>query len=87
VFAAILPFGFDDSQLSLLIIEIGITILIPTLFIAIEKTAIIMQDPFENSPVDTPMTSLAQTIEINLREMIGEQNVPQKKRNPLYYEM
>ena len=26
VFAAILPFGFDDSQLSLLIIEIGITI-------------------------------------------------------------
>ena len=37
VFAAILPFGFDDSQLSLLIIEIGITILIPTLFIAIEK--------------------------------------------------
>ncbi|BBQ08969.1 membrane protein [Elizabethkingia anophelis] len=87
VFAAILPFGFDDSQLSLLIIEIGITILIPTLFIAIEKTAIIMQDPFENTPVDTPMTSLAQTIEINLREMTGEQNVPQKKRNPLYYEM
>lgn len=87
VFAAILPFGFDDSQLSLLIIEIGITILIPTLFIAIEKTAIIMQDPFENTPVDTPMTSLAQTIEINLREMMGEQNVPQKKRNPLYYEM
>ncbi|MCT4046942.1 hypothetical protein HZP89_02845 [Elizabethkingia anophelis] len=87
VFAAILPFGFDDSQLCLLIIEIGITILIPTLFIAIEKTAIIMQDPFENTPVDTPMTSLAQTIEINLREMTGEQNVPQKKRNPLYYEM
>lgn len=87
VFAAILPFGFDDSQLSLLIIEIGITILIPTLFIAIEKTAIIMQDPFENTPVDTPMTSLAETIEINLREMIGEQNVPKKKRNPLYYEM
>ena len=46
-----------------------------------------MQDPFENTPVDTPMTSLAQTIEINLREMIKEQNVLQKKRNPLYYEM
>ena len=46
-----------------------------------------MQDPFENTPVDTPDDFLAQTIEINLREMTGEQNVPQKKRNPLYYEM
>ncbi len=46
-----------------------------------------MQDPFENTPVDTPMTSLAQTIEINIRQMTGEQNVPLKKENTLYYEM
>ena len=84
VFAAILPFGLDDSQLA---IEIGITFLIPIVFIAIEKTSIIMQDPFENTPVDTPMTSLAQTIEINIRQMTGEQNVPLKKENTLYYEM
>lgn len=84
VFAAILPFGLDDSQL---IVEIVITFLIPMMFIAIEKTSIIMQDPFENTPVDTPMTSLAQTIEINIRQMAGEQNVPSKKENPLYYEM
>lgn len=52
-----------------------------------------MQDPFENTPVDTPMTSLAQTIEINLREMMGEQNVPQKREilyttkcNPKHHE-
>lgn len=84
VFAAILPFGLDDRQL---IVEVVVTVLVPTLFIAIERTSIIMQDPFENSPVDTPMTSLAQTIEINLRQMVGEQNVPMKKENPLYYEM
>lgn len=84
VFAAILPFGLDDSQL---VVEIVITFLIPMMFIAIEKTSIIMQDPFENTPVDTPMTSLAQTIEINIRQMTGEQNVPSKKENPLYYEM
>ncbi|MBL3546911.1 MULTISPECIES: bestrophin family protein [Chryseobacterium] len=84
VFAAILPFGLDDSQL---VVEIAITFLIPIMFIAIEKTSIIMQDPFENGPVDTPMTSLAQTIEINIRQMIGEQNVPLKKENTLYYEM
>lgn len=84
VFAAILPFGLDDSQL---LVEISITILIPMMFIAIEKTSIIMQDPFENTPVDTPMTSLAQTIEINLKQMTGEQNVSAKKENTLYYEM
>ena len=84
VFAVILPFGLDDSQL---IVEIVITFLIPVMFIAIEKTSIIMQDPFENRPVDTPMTSIAETIEINLRQMIGEQNVPQKRINDLYYEM
>ncbi|RXM51990.1 MULTISPECIES: bestrophin family protein [unclassified Chryseobacterium] len=84
VFAIILPFGLDDSQL---IIEILITFLIPIVFITIEKTSIMMQDPFENRPVDTPVTSLAQTIEINIRQMIGEQNVPPKKENTSYYEM
>lgn len=84
VFAAILPFGLDDS---LLAVEIMITFLIPVTFVAIEKTSIIMQDPFENGPVDTPVTSLAQTIEINIRQMIGDQNVPLKKENTSYYEM
>ncbi len=84
VFAAILPFGLDDSQLA---VEMMVTFLIPVVFIMIEKTSIIMQDPFENGPVDTPMTSLARTIEINIRQMTGEQNVPLKKENTLYYEM
>lgn len=84
VFAIILPFGLDDSQL---IVEILITFLVPLVFITIEKTSIMMQDPFENKPVDTPMTSLAQTIEINIRQMMGEQNVPLKKENTSYYEM
>lgn len=84
VFAIILPFGLDDSQL---VVEILITFLIPIVFITIEKTSIMMQDPFENRPVDTPVTSLAQTIEINIRQMMGEQNVPLKKENTSYYEM
>jgi putative membrane protein len=84
VFAAILPFGLEDSQLA---VEVLITILIPLLFISIEKTAIIMQDPFENTPVDTPMTSLAQTIEINLLEMTGAQEIPVKPKNNEYFEM
>ena len=84
VFAFILPFGLEDSQLTL---EIITTITIPLLFIAIEKTAIIMQDPFENTPVDTPMTSIAQTIEINILQMIKENDIPVKKENNTYFEM
>ncbi|MCT4317790.1 bestrophin family protein [Elizabethkingia anophelis] len=84
VFAAILPFGLEDSQL---VVEIVMTITLPVLFIAIEKTAIIMQDPFENTPVDTPMTALAQTIEINLKQMYGANEIPVKECNELYYEM
>lgn len=83
-FTALLPFGLDHSQF---LIEIAISITIPLLFIAVEKTAIIMQDPFENTPVDTPMTSLAQTISINIRQMMGEKEVPPKPENDLYYEM
>lgn len=84
VFTFTLPFGLDNERIAA---EIAITIIVPLIFITIEKTAILMQDPFENRPVDTPMTSLSQTIEINIRQMIGDKDVPLKKDNGLYYEM
>lgn len=83
-FTAILPFSLNHNQF---VTQIAISIIIPLLFIAVEKTAIIMQDPFENSPVDTPMTSIAQTIEINILQMMGEKDVPAKEDKGLYYEM
>lgn len=83
-FTALLPFGLDHDKLA---VEIMLSILLPLMFISIEKTAVIMQDPFENTPVDTPMTSIAQTIEINIRQMTGDPNVPQKVDSGLYYEM
>uniref|UniRef100_UPI0030DC9F8D bestrophin family ion channel n=1 Tax=Zunongwangia profunda TaxID=398743 RepID=UPI0030DC9F8D len=82
VFATMLPFGLSDNYLS---VEIGLTIAIPIIFIAIEKTSILMQDPFENDPMDTPMTDLAQTIEINLKQMTGDEDIPQKKKPETYY--
>ena len=82
VFATMLPFGLSDNYLS---VEIGLTIAIPIIFIAIEKTSILMQDPFENNPMDTPMTDLAQTIEINLKQMTGDDDIPEKKKPETYY--
>tara|TARA_R110002074_G_scaffold84245_1_gene186963 strand:+ start:742 stop:1632 length:891 start_codon:yes stop_codon:yes gene_type:complete len=82
VFATMLPFGLDDKNVT---VEIAITFFIPIIFVAIEKTSILMQDPFENRPMDTPVTDLATTIEINLKQMIGEVNFPERNKPTNYY--
>lgn len=69
VLMTILPFGLDDENA---VLEIFLVVLVPVLLIAIEKTAIVMQDPFENQPTDTPMTTLSTNIEKNLMAMAGE---------------
>ncbi len=81
VFATLLPFGLNDISIAL---EILITATLPLLLIAIEKTAIIMQDPFEDIPTDVPIISLCETIENNLKEMLG---IPYnlKQNNTKYY--
>jgi putative membrane protein len=84
VFATLLPFGLNNEKL---VVEIGLTIVIPAVFISIERTSILMQDPFENRPLDTPMTALAETIEMNLRQMTGDKR-PFKKTEPdSYYQL
>lgn len=84
VFATLLPFGLEDKYVA---IEIFLTTLLPSIFIAIERTAIILQDPFENAPTDTPVTSLATTIEINIKEMIGNKDVPVQESLKSFYIM
>ena len=32
--------------------------------------------PFENKPTDTPMTSIATTIEINMKQLLIEREIP-----------
>ncbi len=71
LFVTLLPFGLSEIDI---ITEILLTSLIPLMFIAFEKTAIIMQDPFENIPTDIPMTTICNTIENNINEIIGEVN-------------
>nr|WP_288809667.1 bestrophin family ion channel [uncultured Sphingobacterium sp.] len=69
LFALLLPFSLNDD---VILVKMLLTIGIPIIFIIIERTAILMQDPFENKPMDTPMTTICQTIEMNLLEAIGE---------------
>jgi putative membrane protein len=54
-----------------------ITKVIAVPFFLLERTATHMQDPFANRPTDTAVTSIARTIEINILQLLGEQDVPQ----------
>lgn len=82
VLMTMLPFGLEDQSK---LVEISLTIVIPSLFIAIEQTAILMQDPFENRPTDTPMTTLANSIENTLMEIVGQPPVNKIEPPTTYY--
>ncbi len=45
-------------------------------FNALEKVGEVTENPFEGSSNDVPMTALSRTIEIDLRQMLGERDVP-----------
>ena len=84
VFAAILPFSLTDYPLY---IEVILNILISCGFFLIENTAIYQQDPFENRVTDIAMTAIARKIEINLKQMTTDQDVPDDFENQGYYVM
>lgn len=67
--------------------EIPLTAIIVSTFFLVEKTAISLQNPFENKPTDTPVFSIARNIEINIRQMLGETEIPEKVKPEAYYIM
>lgn len=52
--------------------EVPLLILITMSFLLLEKTALMLQDPFENKPNDTPMSSISRSIEINISDLLGQ---------------
>jgi putative membrane protein len=78
LFVLLLPFGLTEY---FGFIQVPLVITISSAFFLIEKMAIHLQDPFENKPTDTPLTTIARNIEINLRHMVSEfnQEVDMKK--------
>ncbi|MES2560471.1 MAG: bestrophin family ion channel [Bacteroidota bacterium] len=56
--------------------EIPLLLLISGAFLLLEKSATHMQDPFENRPTDTAMTAIARTIEINIKQLLKESDIP-----------
>lgn len=65
--------------------EVVILLFITTPFFLLEKSALHLQDPFANKPTDTAVTSIARTVEINIRQLLNESNVPESIRPTRFY--
>jgi len=67
LFIMLLPFGLIEF---FGVVEVPVVIAIASSFFLIEKMAIHLQDPFENKPTDTPTTTISQTIERDIKQML-----------------
>lgn len=82
MFIILLPFGlvgeFAKLGHSFAFLSIPFSVLISWIFYTMEAVGDNSEDPFENFINDVPMTALCRTIEIDLREMLGETELPEK---------
>jgi ion channel-forming bestrophin family protein len=83
IFSVLLPFGLlsfflAENLISLSWLIIPISAVIGGVFIIMERTGAANEDPFENLITDVPLTTLCNTIERDLREMLGEKELPEK---------
>lgn len=69
------------------VFEIPLLVAISSVFFLVDKSANKIQDPFGNNPSDTAMTSIARNIEINIRQLLGEKEVPEPLAPGHFYMM
>lgn len=67
--------------------ELPLLLVISAAFFLLEKSATHMQDPFNNKPTDTAMTAIARTIEINIRQLLRESEIPNPAKPNDFYLM
>ncbi|MCR5886587.1 hypothetical protein LRS06_02120 [Hymenobacter sp. J193] len=67
--------------------EIPVLLVTASTFFLLERTARYLQDPFTNKPTDTPVTAIARTIEINLKQLVADPEVPAPVQAGEYYLM
>lgn len=79
-FIFLLPFALigDFTKLNIDALMIPVTLIISFVFSIIGKVGEVNEDPFENRITDVPLTAMCYTIERDLREMLGEINLPPK---------
>ncbi|ULQ54299.1 bestrophin family protein [Flavihumibacter fluvii] len=79
-FILLLPFALigEFTRTNMDYLMIPVSIIISFVFAIIGKVGQVNEDPFENRITDVPLTAMCNTIEIDLREMLGEVDLPGK---------
>jgi ion channel-forming bestrophin family protein len=67
--------------------ELPLLLVISTAFFLLEKSATHLQDPFSNLPTDTAITTITRNIEINIKQLLNESDIPQPIEPHLYYSL
>lgn len=80
VFMVILPFSLiaDFNKMGVPALMIPLSILVSFVFGVMGKVGEVNEDPFENRITDIPMSAMCITIERDLKEMLGETDLPPK---------
>lgn len=80
VFVFLIPLGmlqeFEKLGGNLVWLSIPFSALASWVFTTMEKIGESSENPFEGSANDVPITAMSRTIEIDLREMLGETDIP-----------
>ncbi len=79
LFTLLLPFGIvgQFAGRGLMVwASVPLSVIVSWVFLTMETVGDTSEDPFENFLNDVPMTALCRTIEIDLRQMLGETEVP-----------
>ncbi|MFY0598654.1 MAG: hypothetical protein JXR03_03210 [Cyclobacteriaceae bacterium] len=81
IFIFLLPFGMIPEFQKLgeygIWVSIPLTALVSWVYLVMELVGDYSENPFEGLGNDIPMMSLCRTIEIDLRQMLGEDNLPE----------
>lgn len=82
IFIALLPFSMVPELIKLdgtwgLWLSIPISALIGWIYVMMEIVADYSENPFQGMANDIPMLSLCRTIEIDMREMLGDTDIPE----------
>ena len=80
IFIFLLPLGMASEFMKMgewaLWLSVPFTILVCWVYIMMELVGDYTENPFQGMGNDIPMLSLCRTIEIDLKEMLGEENIP-----------
>lgn len=68
---------FNDFQFGMVWLTIPFSVLVGWVFTTLEKIGESTENPFEGNANDVPITALSRTIEIDLRDMLDEENLPE----------